>query len=59
MLSPAAFSRAPSATGNKMSQAAMRSMPLSRRPEAIAWPASPKPMKETRGVLRRVMTFPF
>ena len=38
-----------------MSQAAMRSMPLSRKPEAMAWPASPKPMKEMRGVLRRVM----
>jgi hypothetical protein len=30
-------------------------MPLSRKPDAIAWPASPKPMKEMRGVLRRVI----
>ena len=33
----------------------MRSMPSSRKPAAIACPASPKPMKETRGVLRSVM----
>ena len=59
MLSPAAFSFVPALSGKRISQAAMRSMPPSRRPEAIAWPASPKPMKETRGVLRRVMTFPF
>ena len=26
------------------------STPPSRRPEAIAWPASPKPMNEMRGV---------
>jgi hypothetical protein len=58
ILSPAAFSRAPSAAGNRMSQATMRSMPPSRSPEAIACPASPKPMKETRGVLRRVIMLP-
>ena len=55
ILSPAALSFSPAACGNRMSQAAMRSMPLSRRPEAMAWPASPKPMKETRGVFWPVM----
>src|SRR6186997_284915 len=29
--------------------------PAALRPEAIAWPASPKPIKEIRGVLRRFM----
>src|SRR3974390_1347846 len=55
IFSPAALGGAPSATGNRMSQAARRSSPLSRRPAAIACPARPKPMKETRGVLRPVM----
>ncbi len=43
------LSLSPSVCGNRMSQAAMRSTPLSRRPEAIAWPASPKPMKQNVG----------
>ena len=34
-----------------MSHAAMLVTPASRRPEAIACPASPKPMKQRRGVL--------
>ena len=55
--SPAALSGAPPVCANKMSQAAMRSTPASRRPAAIACPASPKPIKETRGVLRRGMPY--
>src|SRR4029077_19169155 len=51
----AAFNGTPAVPGNKISQTAIRSIPASRNPEAIACPASPKPMKETRGVLRRVM----
>ena len=42
MLSPAAFSRAPSAAGNRMSQATMRSMPPSRSPRR-----SPSGLAET------------
>src|SRR5687767_2039943 len=34
-----------------MSHAAMCSTPASRRPEAIACPASPNPMKQRRGLL--------
>jgi hypothetical protein len=45
----ARLSFSPSACGNRMSQAAMRSTPVSRRPVAIAWPASPKPMKHSVG----------
>src|SRR5689334_3574821 len=48
---PADFSAAPSACGNRMSQAATLSTPTSRSPEAIACPASPKPMKQRRGLL--------
>jgi hypothetical protein len=55
IVSAAARNFWPSACGNRMSQAAICSMPVSRRPAAIAWPASPKPMKEMRGVLWRVM----
>ena len=55
MLSPACLSLAPSAAGNRMSQAAIVSMPVSRSPLAMAWPASPKPMKHRRGVLWVVM----
>src|SRR4029078_2471746 len=56
MALPASLRGAPASSGNRMSQAAMRSTPASLRPEAIAWPASPKPIKEIRGVLRRFMT---
>ena len=51
MASPACLRAAPSAAGNRMSQAATVSMPVSRKPLAMAWPASPKPMKHRRGVL--------
>src|SRR5690349_1981963 len=50
--SPALRNRAPAGCGNRMSQAAMVVTPAPRRPEAKAWPASPKPMKQRRGVLR-------
>src|SRR5690348_16312712 len=50
--SPALRSRAPAGCGNRMSQAAMVVTPAPRSPEAKAWPASPKPMKQRRGVLR-------
>ena len=50
--SPAARSFAPAASGNRMSHAAMVVTPAVRRPDAKAWPASPKPMKQRRGVLR-------
>src|SRR4051812_15012518 len=52
-LAPACLSFSPSGAGNKISQAATRSIPPSRSPDAIACPASPKPIRETRGVLRR------
>jgi len=47
--SPARLSRSPSVCGNAMSHAAMRSTPASRSPDAMAWPASPKPMKQNVG----------
>src|SRR5690348_16938666 len=50
--SPALRNRVPAGCGNRMSQAAMVVTPAPRRPEAKAWPASPKPMKQRRGVLR-------
>src|SRR5262249_58686035 len=50
--SPAARRLAPAASGNRISQAAMVMTPAPRRPAAKAWPASPKPMKQRRGVLR-------
>ena len=53
--SPACFSVAPSSRGNRMSHAAMLVTPASRRPDAIACPASPKPMKQRLGLLRRVI----
>src|SRR5262245_13569019 len=49
---PAARSFTPAASGNRMSHAAMVVTPAVRRPDAKAWPASPKPMKQRRGVLR-------
>src|SRR3954451_22939143 len=52
-LAPACLSVSPSGAENKISQAATRSSPPSRKPNAIACPASPKPIRETRGVLRR------
>ena len=51
-IAPAArLSFSPFASGNKISQAAMRTTPSSRKPAAIAWPASPKPMKQRAGLL--------
>src|SRR5262249_19554085 len=54
---PAARRFAPPDSGNRTSQAAMVVTPAVRRPDAKAWPASPKPMKQSRGVLR-VMAVP-
>ena len=58
-LAAAACRRAlPCACGNRMSHADMRSTPASRSPAAIAWPASPKPMKEMAGLPFGIVKFP-
>jgi hypothetical protein len=49
VVSPACLSRSPAGSGNRMSHAAIRPAPASRNPAAIAWPASPKPMKQIAG----------
>jgi hypothetical protein len=46
---PARNSFSPSAFGNNMSQADIRPAPASRKPAAMAWPASPKPMNARVG----------
>src|ERR1700722_20900843 len=40
----------PCGLGNRISHADIPAMPVSCRPEAMAWPASPKPMKATVGL---------
>jgi hypothetical protein len=58
ILAPACRSLSPSGAGNRMSQADMLAVPASRRPEAMAWPASPKPMKQMRTAFVCVMSDP-
>src|SRR5271166_757153 len=55
---PARLSRSPAACGKRMSHAAIRSTPLAwRRPAAMAWPASPKPMKHSAGFISGILIF--
>jgi len=51
-------SLSPACCGNRMSHAAICSTPSSRSPAAIAWPASPKPIKEMRGRVFGMVKFP-
>src|SRR5579863_4901911 len=57
-IAPAAcLSFAPSGFGNRMSQAVMVSRPASRKPEAMAWPASPKPINAIVGLPFGILLF--
>src|SRR5581483_896044 len=52
----ARFSASPRLSGNRMSHAAIDPAPASCRPAAIAWPASPKPIKAMEGLPFCILT---